>query len=123
MQARIAPFLGDEHARAVQLGASLEARMPVSGPYAVGGGFGAGYLFDLGDAQDDSALTSSFFCGPVLLPVHVRYGDAEIEVRLPLWIARTSVDGVGAFRPALFGPVVSIGFAGAVRGSREPDEG
>ncbi|MBK6518108.1 MAG: hypothetical protein IPG04_29295 [Polyangiaceae bacterium] len=107
-------FVGDATTRAVQLGGSLELRASLTDQVGFGGGFGAGYLFELSDELERGALRPSFFCGPVLLPVHLRFGDAEVEIRLPLWIARTSVEGVEAFRPALFGPQLAISFAGGV---------
>jgi hypothetical protein len=103
-------LLSDASDESIMMGTSAMLRWHPSHTFGIGAGLSGGYL----SASGQGYLVTSPFVGPVLVPASFWLGGAHLELRIPLWLAQTQLDGATAMRPALLAPQATLTFGGRI---------
>ncbi|NUP11978.1 MAG: hypothetical protein HOW73_38520 [Polyangiaceae bacterium] len=107
-------YLGSDTDRVAIVGTAAELQFRPGDHFGFGAGFSAGYLFDVNEEGRNEFLRASVFCGPVFVPLHLRFDHFEMEVRVPVWLSNVVDGGIETFRPSIVAPHISISFVGTV---------
>lgn len=106
-------FLGDRTARLVPVGTAVELRYYiVDQVWSVGLGFSGGYMFNLTSEryEERNYFRASPIFGPVLTPMHLRFGIVSVAFRMHAWAAEASVGGIESFQLAAAAPHIAFSF-------------